>query len=680
MSRTVLLLVCLGTLTFICSAKKNRGKDGSDQNDNSEDVGVDFDFEVVANLEFENSTEAGTEAGTESPEFYGEFERNVTSEFLRKQLDSLRKKVDSTFWGLPSAANIDVYRTTRLDINLAMDVKNVSGVARSFRLRGTVDIYYDKEDPDSEESMILDSWGLKIKRSRVSYDGGVTFSDVTFHDHNRQDGFGYPKLELHVDPSQSEGILRIEYVAPSAESLRYTSLEYMTFSDVQNYPMLVIFNQPDMARTWLPCQDTLRMKTPVDITIDVTSPFTALSSGGLVSEVYTEERTIFEFFQPISVAAQQLSLTVGVLERWNISERVSVWMEQGRTIRDGLLMEADSLLKICESMAGPFVWEHLNIVIIPDKIGYKGEMLGPNTIYLPSSMFETTSSPIQDDTLRVQELTRQMFNSWYGNLVTVPARAGYGHMMIRGINEYLSYYATAQFLDNDEQLANFFLLRAEEFANDWDRNMKEAYFDTAHDIVEMRLFANTIGGPEILNKYFRMITLFSVADQFTATLFWSTIKEMRPELRDEDGGITFERVDISSTYWTECQEIIAVWNSTEPEIRAKQLKNLNYVQVAYLLENLWREELSKRTVRDITSLLKKMEIYNDPNLFWRWAQTALRLGDTKLVEDILEYIKTYEKNTGATTLLSLLTETSVESKKVKKARKRIEASSYLSWN
>ena len=673
MSRTVLLLVCLATLTFICSAKKNRGKDGS------EDVGVDF--EVVANLEFENGTEAGTESGTESSEFDGEFERNVTTEFLRKQLDSLRKKVDSTFWGLPSAANIDVYRTTRLDINLAMDVKNVSGVARSFRLRGTVDIYYVKEDPDAEESMILDSWGLKIKRSRVSYDGGVTFSDVRFRDHNRQDGLGHPKLELHVDPSQSEGIIRIEYVAPSAESLRYTSLEYMTFSDVQNYPMLVIFNQPDMARTWLPCQDTLRVKTPVDITIDVPSPFTALSSGGLVSEVYTEDRTIFEFFQPMSVGAQQLSLTVGVLERWNISERVTVWMEQGRTIRDGLLMEADSLLKICESMAGPFVWEHLNIVIIPDKIGYRGEILGPNTIYLPSSMFETTSSPIQDDTLRVQELTRQMFYSWYGNLVTAPAKAGYGQMMIRGINEYLSYYATAHFLDNDEQLANFFLLRAEEFANDWDRNVKETYFHTAHDIVEMRLFANTMGGPEILNKYFRMITLFSVADQFTRELFWGTFKEMYPELRDEhSNGIDFKLVDISSTYWTECQEIIAAWNSTEPEIRAKQLKNLNYVQVAYLLENMWREELPKRTVRDITSLLKKMEIYSDPNLFWRWAQTALRLGDTKLVEDVLEYIKTYEKNAGATTLLSLLTETSVESKKVKKARKQIEASSYLSWN
>ena len=675
MSRPVLLLVCLGTLTFICSAKKNRG---SHQNDNSGDLGVDF--EVVANLEFENGTEAGTEAGTVSPEFDGEFERNVTSEFLRKQLDSLRKKVDSTFWGLPSAANIDVYRTTRLDINLAMDVKNVSGVARSFRLRGTVDIYYDKEDPDAEESMILDSWGLKIKRSRVSYDGGVTFSDVTFHDHNQPDGFGYPKLELHVDPSQSEGILRIEYIAPSAESLRYTSLEYMTFSDVQNYPMLVIFNQPDMARTWLPCQDTLRVKTPVDITIDVPSPFTALSSGGLVSEVYTEDRTIFEFFQPTSVAAQQLSLTVGVLERWNISERVTVWMEQGRTIRDGLLMEADSLLKICESMAGPFVWEHLNIVIIPDKIGYRGEMLGPNTIYLPSSMFETTSSPIQDDTWRVQELTRQMFNSWYGNLVTAPAKADYGQMMIRGINEYLSYHATAQFLDNDEQLANFFLLRAQEFGNDYERNVNEAYFDVAHHIMSMISLADIVQGPEILSKFLRMMTLFSVADQFTTELFWDTFTELYPELRDEYGVITFENVEISSTYWTECLEIIAAWNSTEPEIRAKQLKNLNYVQVAYLLENMWREEISKRTVRDITSLLKKMEIYSDPNLFWRWAQTALRLGDTKLVEDVLEYIKTYEKNTGATTLLSLLTETSVESKKVKKARKQIEASSYLSWN
>ncbi|KAL5255899.1 hypothetical protein ACHWQZ_G011199 [Mnemiopsis leidyi] len=675
MSRPILLLVCLASLALICFAKKKTGKGGSKHNGNTEDTRLDA--EVVANLEFENATESGTvEIYDEFSEFVGEFEQNVTSEFLRKT-------VDLSSPGRPSAANIGVYRTTRLVINLSMDVKNVSGVARSFRLRGTVDIYYDKEDPDAEETLILDSWGLKIKRSKVSYDEGVTFSDVEFRDHNQEDGSGFPKLELEVDPSQSKGIVRIEYVAPSAESLRYTSLEFMTFSDVQNYPMLVIFNTPDMARTWLPCQDSIHVKTPVDITISVPSPFTALSSGDLVSEVYTEDRSIFGFFQPISVAAQQISLTVGVMERWNISERVTVWMERRRTIRDGLLMEAEALLKICESWAGPFVWGHLDIVIIPDKIGYKGEMLGPNTIYLPSSFFETTSSPIQDDSMRVQELTRQIFYNWFGNLVTTPAYKSHGRPMVMGISEYLSYYATAQFLENDDQLANFFLLRAEEFVNHWDHDIKEAYFEVAYAVGDMRSVANVVGGPKILSNFFRMITLFSIADEFSTDMFWDTLAELHPEVRLEGtDDISLQSVEISSRYWTECQEIISAWNSTdgEPEIRAKQLKNLNYVQVAYLLENLWREELPKRVVREITSLLKKMEIYYDPNLFWRWAQTTFILGDTKLVEDALDYIKTYERNLGATTLLSILTETSVESKKVKKARKQIEASSYLSWN
>ena len=101
--------------------------------------------------------------------------------------------------------------------------------------------------------------------------------------------------------------------------------------------------------------------------ISVTRPYKAVTSGIEVS--------FQESFQPMPVAAQQLSLIVGRFERWNVSERVSVWMEssRGELIRSGFLSEADSILKICESMVGPFVWEHLNIVVVPDKLGYKGK-------------------------------------------------------------------------------------------------------------------------------------------------------------------------------------------------------------------------------------------------------------------------------------------------------------------
>ena len=78
----------------------------------------------------------------------------------------LRSRVDDGERGLPSAANIDVYKTTRLEVDLEIDVKNIGTVARSFRLRGSVDIYYEKQDRASEESLILDSWGAFCEFSR----------------------------------------------------------------------------------------------------------------------------------------------------------------------------------------------------------------------------------------------------------------------------------------------------------------------------------------------------------------------------------------------------------------------------------------------------------------------------------------------------------------------------------
>ena len=260
-----------------------------------------------------------------------------------------------------------------------------------------------ENDRNSNSPLIA---GLEIQHAKVSYDGGVTFSKVNFLDHNKAEGSA--KLEVLVDSTQGEGILTVEYTTPNTDSLKYSNFHFTAFSDLQNYPILAIFNQPDMARTWVPCQDTLSIKTPVEMRIDVPAPFTALTTGIFISEIYHENknRTVFKYYQPTPVAAQQLTLTMGYFEMWKISERVSVWMEMGREIRDGLLMETDALLDICEGMVGPYVWETLNIVIIPDKMGYKGEKIGPNTIYLPVSMFQTSPSPIQDDTLRVQVITR----------------------------------------------------------------------------------------------------------------------------------------------------------------------------------------------------------------------------------------------------------------------------------
>jgi len=447
-------------------------------------------------------------------------------------------------------------------------------------------------------------------------------------------------------------------------------------------------NRPGMARTWLPCQDTLLVKTPVEMKISVTHPYKAVTSGIEVS--------FQESFQPMPVAAQQLTLIVGRFERWNVSERVSVWMEssRGELIRSGFLSQADSILEICESMVGPFVWEHLNIVVVPDKLGYKGEMLGPNTIYLPVSIFQSFPSPIFDDSLRVQELTRQMMYCWFGNLVTAPAlrisriegpdrEVDIGERkMLRGIADYLSYHATAQFMDNDRHLADFFFKRS---------NAEE---DVSSEKIEdfsivMRKLEDLVGGKETITKFLRIIVLFSVADDFSSEQFWNLLQSLFPDNEIEEKSISRPGLVLRNRnrYFDECNVVLSVWDPLpaegEPVVKPGQLKELNYAQVAYMIESGVSDRLPVATVKKITSVLKKMGIYRDPNMFYRWALTAIKLGDRSIEDDAREYIETNMRNPGARALFSLLSERAkdgADRKKLKNIQKMFEEESYVPWN
>ncbi|XP_063684001.1 uncharacterized protein LOC134818408 [Bolinopsis microptera] len=572
---------------------------------------------------------------------------------------------------------------------------------RFLRLGGHVDIYYEKQDRSAEEPMILDSWGLEIKQVRVSYDGSESFSVIKYVDHNLNQVNASARLELNVDSNEDEGILRIEYSATNSTSLRYSALEYTPFSE--DGPVLAVLNRPGMARTWLPCQDTLRVKTPVEMKISVPHPYTALTSGIDVSK-RTESLSDdfhYESFQPMPVAAEQLTLIVGRFERWEVSERISVWTETNRReqIRGGFLSEADSILKICESMVGPFVWEHLNIVVVPDKLGYKGEMLGPNTIYLPVSMFQSSSSPIEDDSLRVQELTRQMMYSWFGNLVTAPAlrisriedpdrpsvhrEVNIGERnMLRGIADYLSFHATAQFMDNDRHLADFFFKRS----NEEEDVSSEKIADFS---IVMRKLEDLVGGKETITKFLRIIVLFSVADDFSSEQFWNLLQTLFPDNEIDEQALSRPGLVLRNRnrYFDECSVVLLAWDplpvEEEPVVKAGQLKELNYAQVAYMLESGVSDRLPIATVKKITSVLKKMGIYQDPNMFYRWALTAIKLGDRSIEDDARDYIETNMRNPGARALFSLLSERAedgADRKKLKNIQKMFEEESYVPWN
>ena len=187
MSRIVLLLLCLAALSLVCSASnsKRRSKSGSKKNKGKKknkasyrDEGNDYSSGGGVNKNNGDGSTVHKQSpfldGTNLPpgdSQSGKLNDFITtkdpfsSDFMKKRLDDSRSRgLASGSRGLASAANTDVYKTTRLSLNLGVDVKEVEGVMRSFRVRGVVDIHYVKVDKEAEEAFILDSWGLFLIR------------------------------------------------------------------------------------------------------------------------------------------------------------------------------------------------------------------------------------------------------------------------------------------------------------------------------------------------------------------------------------------------------------------------------------------------------------------------------------------------------------------------------------
>ena len=186
-----------------------------------------------------------------------------------------------------------------------------------------------------------------------------------------------------------------------------------------------------------------------------------------------------------------------------------------------------------------------------------------------------------------------------------------------------------------------------------------------------------MGGKGLTNKFLRMVVLSSVVEE-SSKEFWEALRNMLPEEEEEEGGKKWNGV-----YWGECQDVIKAWKPKkgEPKVKSDQLSGLNHAQVAYILENLWREWLPKSTVKKITAVLEEMEIYKDNNMFYRWALSAIAMGDSKIKSDAIEYIRNNGLSPGSTALIKLLSKTASEGEKkeLKNLKRNAKESSYVPW-
>ncbi|KAL8221710.1 UNVERIFIED_CONTAM: Leukotriene A-4 hydrolase [Gekko kuhli] len=84
-------------------------------------------------------------------------------------------------------------------------------------------------------------------------------------------------------------------------------------------------------------------------------------------------RKIYRFSQPVPVPCYLIALVVGALESREIGPRTLVWAEKELVEKSAYeFAETETMLKIAEDLAGPYVWGHYDLLVLPPSFPYGG--------------------------------------------------------------------------------------------------------------------------------------------------------------------------------------------------------------------------------------------------------------------------------------------------------------------
>lgn len=191
------------------------------------------------------------------------------------------------------------------------------------------------------------------------------------------------------------------------------------------HPYLFTQCQAIHARTVYPCQDTPGAKFTYTAAVKVPKGFTAVMSAISVDNLAEEEQprdltfleedesgsSIFRFRQKIPISSYLLALAVGHLVYRDLTPSNRIWSEPEMieaSVRE--FEDIPKLIKTTESLAGPYVWNRYDLLVLPSSFPFGG-MENANCTFV-------TPTLLAGDKSLVNVVAHEISHSWTGNLVT----------------------------------------------------------------------------------------------------------------------------------------------------------------------------------------------------------------------------------------------------------------------
>lgn len=332
-----------------------------------------------------------------------------------------------------SYANTSQFRTTHLELSLEVDFE-----ARE--LRGGVALEMQRLEPRATE-LVLDTKDLNILDvTELTSDivGATSKPEPIWISRPFRLGKPDPILgsPLIVDlpaSRQQKLILRIDYVTtPQARGLHWT---VPTVGNPHQSPFLYTLSAPINARSWIPLQDSLRVRASYSAHIHTSDNLFALMAAK--SDNLTKHGLERWFIMDRPVPAAAIALVVGDLRFKATGPRTGVYAEKSTSsaaVKE--FSDAGAMLQAAEKLLGTYPWDRFDVAVIPQSF--------PVAAVGDPDLAEVSPALVAGNRSELLPLAYALAISWSGTLVS-PAEwrdrwvgeaiAGYlAHRMVAAVN------------------------------------------------------------------------------------------------------------------------------------------------------------------------------------------------------------------------------------------------------
>jgi aminopeptidase N len=292
-------------------------------------------------------------------------------------------------------ANVDAFVAKHLVLDLTADFEAKT-------LTGTAELTFDRRDPNAPE-VVLDTRDLTIRRVEVSSASG-SWVQAAYRLDPATPAFG---SALRIAMPSGADRVRVTYASsPFAKGLQWLTPAQTAG---KKHPFLFSQAQAIQARSFIPLQDTPRVRVTYDATVRTPKELVAV----MAAEMTPGEggSGVFHFRMPQPIPAYLIAIAIGDLAFKAMSERTGVWAEP--SVVEAAAREFDDterMMKTTESLYGPYRWGRYDLLVLPPSFPFGG-MENPRLTFV-------TPTVIAGDKSLVALVAHELAHSWSGNLTT----------------------------------------------------------------------------------------------------------------------------------------------------------------------------------------------------------------------------------------------------------------------